>query len=139
MNKTETIIRDIYDAWRAQDLEWLASYLPDDFHHVMYIPVDVYSRAGACRGKAMVIERWRTVVAEYEFLEVNTQDLIVVKDRAAIEIPFRYRHRATGKLLETVKANFWTLEDGWPIRLTEYYDVSSVRSFTASLAAPVAT
>jgi ketosteroid isomerase-like protein len=135
MNKTETIITDIYDAWRAQDLDWLASYLPDEFHHIMYIPSDIYSGAGSCRGKAKVIERWRLVVAEYEFLEIETGELIVVKDRAAIEIPFRYRHRGTGKLLETVKANFWTLEDGWPIRLTEYYDVDGIRSFTASLAA----
>jgi hypothetical protein len=82
-----------------------------------------------------VIERWRTVVADYEFLEVDTHDLIMVKDRAAIEIPLRYRHRRTGRLIETVKANFWTLEDGWPIRLTEYYDVSRVGSFMASLEA----
>ncbi len=38
MAKTETILGDIYDAWRAQDLEWLASYLPDDFSHTVYIP-----------------------------------------------------------------------------------------------------
>jgi hypothetical protein len=30
MTKTETIIGDIYDASRAEDLDWLASYLPDD-------------------------------------------------------------------------------------------------------------
>jgi hypothetical protein len=29
VTKTELILGDIYDAWRAQDLEWLASYLPD--------------------------------------------------------------------------------------------------------------
>jgi len=38
MTKPETIICEIYDAWRAQDLEWLASYLPDDFCHIIYIP-----------------------------------------------------------------------------------------------------
>jgi hypothetical protein len=27
MTKTETIIGDIYDAWRAQDIEWLGTYL----------------------------------------------------------------------------------------------------------------
>ena len=56
------------------------------------------------------------------------------RNRAAIEIPLRYRHRGTGKLFETTKANFWTLEDGWPIKLTEYYDVGYVQSFTASVA-----
>jgi hypothetical protein len=34
MAKIETIINDIYDAWRAQDLDLFASYLPDDFCHI---------------------------------------------------------------------------------------------------------
>ena len=50
MTKTmETILGDIYDAWRAQDLEWLASYLPDDFYHVMHIPWRSVRSAGAAR------------------------------------------------------------------------------------------
>jgi hypothetical protein len=39
----------------------------------------------------------------------------VEKNRAAVEIPFHYRHRGTGTVLETTKANFWTLEDSWPV------------------------
>ena len=41
MAKTvQAILGDIYDAWRAQNLDWLATYLPDDFCHVIHIPVD---------------------------------------------------------------------------------------------------
>ena len=46
MTKIETIISDIYDAWRAQDLEWLASYLPEDFSHTVYIPPEVHPLGG---------------------------------------------------------------------------------------------
>ncbi|MGZ5849991.1 MAG: hypothetical protein ACXWJN_05325 [Methyloceanibacter sp.] len=38
MTKTETVISDIYDAWLSQDLDRLATYLSDDFSHVVYIP-----------------------------------------------------------------------------------------------------
>ena len=42
MAKTvRAILGDIYDAWRAQNLDWLATYLPDDFCHVIHIPVDL--------------------------------------------------------------------------------------------------
>ena len=58
MTKTETIIADIYDAWRAQDLEWLASYLPNDFTHMIYIPAEVHPLGGLCRGKAAALQRW---------------------------------------------------------------------------------
>jgi len=130
-----TILGDIYDAWRAQDLDWLASYLPDDFTHVMHIPADVSPGFGVCRGKKAVIERWRMAVANLEFLSVDTSRSMIERTRAAIEIPFRYRHRQTGILLEATKANFWVLEDGWPVKLTEYYDVGLLKAFTTNLAA----
>jgi hypothetical protein len=44
MTKTETVLNDIYDAWRAQDLEWLASYLPEEFAHTVDIPPEVHPR-----------------------------------------------------------------------------------------------
>jgi hypothetical protein len=54
------ILGDIYDAWRAQDLDWLASYLPDDFCHVVHVPESVHplgALGGARKGKRLAIER----------------------------------------------------------------------------------
>jgi hypothetical protein len=56
MTKTAgAILGDIYDAWRAQDLEWLASYLPDDFCHVIHVPTTTHPLGGARNGK-----RWHS-------------------------------------------------------------------------------
>jgi hypothetical protein len=120
----ETILGDIYDAWRAQDLEWLASYLPDDFCHVMYLPAALYPDGGACQGKPHVLERWRNLLPIFEVVRYDTSNLLVHKNGAATEIAVQYRHRTTGDVLNAAKANFWTFEAGWPVRLTEYYDVS---------------
>jgi len=57
MTKTETIISDIYDAWRAQDIEWLGSYLPNDFCHMVYVPTEIHPLGGLCRGKAAALQR----------------------------------------------------------------------------------
>ena len=135
MTKTETIISDIYDSWRAQDLEWLASYLPDDFCHVVHIPTAIHPLGGLRQGKRAAIERLALIAQQFDFLRFDTSDLIIQKDRAGIEIPVRYRHRETGTLLETTIANFWTFEDGWPVRLTEYHDIGRIQAFSASLAA----
>jgi ketosteroid isomerase-like protein len=43
-----------------------------------------------------------------------------------------YRHRETGAPFESTKANFWTLEDGWPVKLTEYHDIARVQAFVAA-------
>jgi ketosteroid isomerase-like protein len=123
------ILGDIYDAWRAQDLDWLASYLPDDFCHVMHIPPGVYPLGGARCGKKVALERWGLILERYDIVGFDTSDLMIEKNRAAVEIPMHYRHRGTGAPLETIKANFWTFEEGWPVRLTEYYDVAHLQSY----------
>jgi ketosteroid isomerase-like protein len=129
MLKSGAILNDIYDAYRVQNLEWLASYLPNDFCHVVHVPKSVHPLAGACQGKQAVLERWRICVAPYDFLAFDINTLLVEEDRAAVEIAFRYRHKATGVELVTTKANVWVLEEGWPVRLTEYYDVAKLQSF----------
>ena len=101
ITKTETIINDIYDAWRAQDLDWLASYLPDDFSHMIYIPAEVHPLGGLCNGKADALRRLGLITAQFDCLHFDTSDLMIRKDRAGLEIPFRYRHRETGMRLET--------------------------------------
>jgi len=127
------ILGDIYDAWRAQDLDWLASYLPNDFCHVMHIPISVHPLGGARKGKKLAIQRWSQIVERYEILRFDTTDLIIEWNRAAVEIPMHYRHRETGTVLETTTANFWTMDDGWPVKLTEYYDVAKLQTFFGPL------
>ena len=142
MTKTETIIGEIYDAWRAQDLEWLASYLPDDFCHTVHIPTDMHPLGGVSRGKAPSIARLAIIADDFEILRFDTSGLIAHEDRAAVEIPVRYRHRETGASLETTIANFWTFEDGWLVKLAEYHAIDLILAFckkVAALSSPKAT
>lgn len=135
MTKTDTILGEIYDAWRSQDLEWLASYLPGDFCHVIHIPTEIHPLGGKREGKEAAIQRLGLIAFQFDFLSFDTSDLMVHNNRAAVEIPIHYRHRETGAPLETVIANFWSFEDGWPVRLIEYHDLGRIRSFTANVAA----
>jgi len=70
---------------------------------------------GVSRGKGPSIARLAVIADDYEILRFDTSGLIAHEDRAAVEIPVRYRHRETGASLETTIANFWTFEDGWPV------------------------
>ena len=38
----ETILTDIYDAWRAHNLDLLATYLSDDFSHFINVPTEMH-------------------------------------------------------------------------------------------------
>jgi len=133
MQSAQAIIGEIYDAWRAQDLEWLASYLPDDFCHTIYIPQGAHPWGGECRGKAATVARLGVIADDFEFLEFDTSGLIVHDNRGAVEIPARFRHRETGASLDTTIVNIWTFEDGWPVRLSEYHDVELIEAFNKYL------
>ena len=60
---------------------------------------------------------------------------MVYRYHAAVEIPIHYVHRETGASFNSTKANFWTLEDGWPVKLAEYYDVNRLQAFLSTAAA----
>ncbi len=135
MSKPETVIADIYDAWRKQDLDWLASYLPDDFCHVIYIPPEIHPLGGMSNGKQAALQRLATIASQFDVLRFDTSELIFQKNRAGVEIPIRYRHRQTGVELETTMANFWMFEEGWPVKLTEYHGIGRIQAFTANVAA----
>ena len=101
----------------------------------VHIPTEIHPLGGACHGKAAAIERLGLIASQFDFLRFDTSDLIIHKERAGLEIPIHYRHRETGTQLETMIANFWTFEDGCPVKLTEYHDIARIQAFTANLAA----
>jgi ketosteroid isomerase-like protein len=101
--------------------------------HTIYIPAEVHPLGGLCNGKTAALRRLGLIATQFDCLHFDTSDLMIRKDRAGLEIPFRYRHRETGMQLETKMVNLWTFEDGWPVGLSEYHDVSRIRAFSASL------
>ena len=92
---------------------------------------------GHRQGKKAVLERWRLHMKELDIVSFDTSGLMTDKNRAAVEIPLHYRHLKTGQSLAMTKANFWTFEDGWPVRLVEYYDIDRVQTFVSTLGTPL--
>ena len=67
---------------------------------------------------------------QFDFVVFDTSDLLIERNRA-VEVPIHYRHRESGAPFESTKANFWTLEDGWPVKLTGI-TTSRVQAFVAA-------
>ena len=64
---------------------------------------------------------------------------MIHKDRAGVEIVGHYRHKGTGLQVETTIVNFWTFEDGWPVKLAEYHAIDRIQAYTTKLAAMTST
>jgi len=131
--RSSAVVKQIYDAWLAHDLETVAGLLPDDFSHAVLIPTEIHPLGGLYKGRAAV-DRIRAIAAEFDFLKFDTSSLIAEVNRVAIEIPIHYRHRATAVFLHTTFVDFWTFEDGRPVKLVEYHDVARMQDFMTNVA-----
>jgi ketosteroid isomerase-like protein len=132
-NTPASIVKQIYNAWLAHDLETVAGLLPDDFSHALLIPTEIHPLGGLYKGRAAV-DRIRAIAAEFDFLKFDASSLIAEANRVAIEIPIYYRHRETGVFLQTTFVDFWTFEDGRPVKLVEYHDIPRMQDFMTNVA-----
>ena len=136
-NTASIVVKQIYNAWLAHDLETVVGLLPDNFSHAMLIPTEIHPLGGLYKGRAAV-DRIRALAAEFDFLKFDTSSLIAEANRVAIEIPIYYRHRETGVFLQTTFVDFWTFEDGRPVKLVEYHDVARMQDFMTNVARAMA-
>ncbi len=127
-NARETLI-DIYDAWRTNNFEWLASYLPADFSHSMNIPTDQFALSGFRQGKTESLNRLREILESFDSRHLDVGKLIVGQATATVDVTTRCERRSTGAWLRTTKKHVWRLEDGWPVSLSELYDLEEVHAF----------
>lgn len=120
---------DIYDAWRDHDLDRLASYLPSDFSHHINIPVEMIAVGGMRQGKKAAIERLKQIFDSFDtqYLEPGPMNLDDIG--ASLEVQSRCQHRSSRSWLHTTKTHVWLLEDGWPVSLSEFYDLKQFEAF----------
>ena len=120
---------DIYDAWRAHDLDWLGSYLPADFSHSMNIPAEQLDLSGMRDGKLAALNRLKEIFDSFDTQHLEPGALTLCGDKAIADVTTRCRHRSSGMWLCTTKKHIWRIEDGWPVELSEFYDLDQFDAF----------
>ncbi len=128
----ETLI-DIYDAWQTHNFDWLASYLPADFSHSMNIPTEQFALSGLCHGKDKSLDRLREILESYDTRQLEVANLTIGATSASVDVTTRCTDRASGIWLHTTKRHVWQLEDGWPVQLSEFYELLEVEEFISAL------
>ncbi|MGH6736159.1 MAG: nuclear transport factor 2 family protein [Methyloceanibacter sp.] len=126
---TLTNLADIYDAWRDHDLDRLASYLPADFSHSLNIPREMIAAGGDRQGKAATILRLQEIFEGFDTQCIDPGLMRPDETRVVLDVHTRCKHRPSGKWLDTTKTHVWLLEDGWPVSLSEFYDLEQFAAF----------
>lgn len=128
-NHVRSTLIDMYDAWLAHDLDWLGSYLPADFSHSLNIPTETIDLSGTRNGKLAALSRLGEIFDSFDTQHLEPRELVFCGDKAVAEVAACCRHRASGLWLSTTKKNVWRIEDGWPVELSEFYDLDQFNAF----------
>jgi len=130
---TTTLLQAIYKAFREKRLAEVLSYLSDDFRLVVYLPEDAFPGGDRPRSKAETALLFQHFIDEYDFLGYDQGPNIVMPDSATSQPQIRYRHKKTGKVIETRLSHTWWIKDGKATALEERHDVPRVEAFIKSL------
>ena len=125
----KAILVDIYDAWRAHDLDWLGTYLPADSSHSLNISMEMLPAGGIRLGKGAVLRRLGEIFDGFDAQYLEPGEIAIDGARAIVTVHTRCRHRPSGKWLDTRKQHIWHIEDGWPVDLSEVYDLAQFEAF----------
>jgi ketosteroid isomerase-like protein len=134
-HQVESILSDIYDAWRAHNLDLLASYLPDDFSHFINIPTELHPLREARHGKAAVLKRLNQIFEQFDTEQLEISAITVRAEGASVQVQTRCQHRQSGAVLDITKSNLGSLEHGWPVKLFEHYDLERFKAFMQNVGA----
>jgi hypothetical protein len=129
LRPAKTNLVDIYDAWRDHDLDRLASYLPSDFSHHLNIPAELIAVGGVRQGKQAAIERLGQIFDSFDTQHLEPGPMSLSDIGASLDVQSHCLHRSSGTWLHTSKKHVWLIEDGWPVSLSEFYDLNQFEAF----------
>ena len=130
---TTALLQAIYKAYRERRLADALSYLADDFRLTVHLPEDALPGGDRPRSKAESALLFQGFLNDYDFLAFDHGPIIVSGDSATAQPQIRYRHKKTGKVLETKLAHMWRVRDGKVVGLEERYDIAHVQAFLKSV------
>lgn len=85
------------------------------------------------RSKAESALLFQSFLNDYDFVAYDHGPIIVAGDSATTQPQIRYRHKRTGKVLDTKLTHTWSVKGGKAVALEERYDVPVVQAFLKGL------
>lgn len=136
MQTGRELLTAIYTAYREKRLADTLALLSDDFRMTVHLPPGTIPGAGLPHNKAQTAGLLETFIKTYDFLDYDPGDIDVAPDgtHATASPLIRYRHKATGQVIQTRLSHFWSLSGGQATSLDEYHDTARIEAFLSKVA-----
>lgn len=132
-SRNVAILKHAYDSWGASKGRSV-----DDWIDLCDANIAFGSLAGGTAAPASYLTHYsnRDALKEYfagierdwDMLAWDPHDYIAQGDRVVVLLRCEWRHKQTGKVVATPKADIWRLSDGKAVEFYEFYDTAQVHA-----------
>jgi ketosteroid isomerase-like protein len=81
----------------------------------------------AYQGREMLVEYFSGLKRDWDMIDFVAENFVAQDDRVVMLGRCSWRYRATGKTIDTPKADSWRFADGRAIEFFEYFDTAQLR------------
>jgi uncharacterized protein len=132
LTKNTEILREAYARWnstRGGSVEYWLNLMSEDVQ-IRSVATELRTLAypEMSRGKPNARAYLEGLLANWEMLEFVTKEFIAQGDRVVALSSIVFRNKATGKIVESEKADIFKFQDGKIIDLLEFFDTARTAS-----------
>jgi ketosteroid isomerase-like protein len=126
------LLQNIYRCYREKRLADVVALLSDDFKFTAQLPDDVDGgrRSRSRAETAILVHKF---MEEYDILAFDTGPIIVTDNLASAQAQVKFRHKRTGKVLETRFIHDWRIADGKACELEQRHDLNQLKAYLRSV------
>lgn len=128
------LVKAIYAAWVARDLDTTVGFIDDDMTFALHIPAEVVPGGGEISGKANVAAALQGILDTYDFLSYVPSGIEQMAGSVRAVVTYRYRHKASGEEVENSMRHLWQFAGNKARRLDEWHEIEPLRAFAGRVA-----
>lgn len=129
---TATLVHNVYRCYRERRLAELVGLLSDDFQFRADLPDDPIDPTRP-RSRAELTLLAHKFLEEFDILAMEPGPIQVDGDIASVELHSVYRHKRTGKILDTTFHHEWRVADGKARELRQQHDLEQLQAYTKAI------
>lgn len=122
------ILRNAYAMWTSKDPNsvdhWVNLVADNVEWHSLADGEQGMEFTRCCNCKDDVLRYFNELITEWDMLEFRVDEFIADGDRVVVMSECEYRHKTTGKLVRTPKADIFRMQDGKVVQFMEFYDTA---------------
>lgn len=135
-SRNVAILKQAYDSWLASKGKSVNEWIDLCDANIAFgsLANGTAAKANYLTGystRDALTEYFAGIERDWEMLAYNAQDYIAQGDRVVVLLQCEWRHRRTGKVVTTPKADIWRLNDGKAVEYYEFYDTAQVHAAVA--------